>query len=57
MLRVLVTVGSIDVEVGDAHPLGLGEWPLQLQTLGMGVAAVAVNVGAGGGCCSHQRWW
>ena len=56
MLRMLVAVGSVDGEVGDAHLLGLREWPLQLQMLGLGVAAVVINIGAGGGCHGSLRW-
>ena len=47
MSRVLVAVGSVDVEVGDAHLLGLGV-----------EAAVAVDTGGEGSCREryHRRF-
>ena len=46
MLRVLVAVRSVNAEVGDAHPLGLGV-----------EAAVAVDTGVEGSCREHRCWW
>ena len=80
MSRVLVAVGSVDAEVGDAHLLRLGaggghrhgrrDWywcwchlgidglmavATAAAMLGLGLAAVVVNVWAGGSCCGRRR--
>ena len=46
MSRVLVAIGSVNAEVSDAHPLGLGV-----------EAAVAVDTGGEGSCHEHPCWW
>ena len=46
MSRVLVAIGSVNAEVSDAHPLGLGV-----------EAAMAVDTGGEGSCREHPCWW